>query len=342
MVKKNLIIATGSAQIILDRWLPLLRGVGEYQGDVLIIDYGVLMYGKPIVIDNAKAVEKLREKENVTVLQPKMQLKNIFVDRYRVAKEYLRDKDRYTDYGTVMLIDGNDTIFWGSILPLLKKAQKKLCCVQEHKSNLLKIWNDFNLRDFIMEGEYKVIQENPIINGGMVIGPVANILELMDYEQDMMDIYGSECSDQVFLDILIYYYKYPHILLNQVWNYTHAVIGKEDGYKVPPRRPIYRDGKAYSIEDNKEVVIEHRTGTGWRMWTSRYGLEMLNGDRPITVMAEYDWEDKYAKGLFKKGIIKDVKAGKETLFNPTYLFPREIKKANPTFLFPIASCDATE
>ena len=140
--KKNLIIVTGFSKVLLTRWLPLLRTVGEYQDDVVCLDYDVLSYSTPVVIGGIVARETLSQQPNVTVIHPeKMKMRNIFLDRIYQSREYLKKNAK--KYKVVMLIDGNDTIFWGSIQPLFKIASKKFCAVQEHWSNKLKIWDDF-------------------------------------------------------------------------------------------------------------------------------------------------------------------------------------------------------
>ena len=135
-----MIITTGTSKIILTRWLPLLRSVGGYQGDVLVLDYGDINYfGTPVVLSR-ESMEELKKQPNVTVINPKIKSKNIFVDRLAVAQEYLK---LHPEYDVIGFMDGNDTIFWGNIEPLLEQAKDIICCVQEHPSNLLVRWGDF-------------------------------------------------------------------------------------------------------------------------------------------------------------------------------------------------------
>jgi hypothetical protein len=225
-----------------------------------------------------------------------MVMRNIFLDRLYQSREYI--KANFKKYHTVILIDGNDTIFWGSIQPLLDIAKDNFCAVQEHWSNKLKIWDDFSVRDFI-KSEFWSVCENPIINGGMVAAPIDKMMEYLDYQMDMITAYGDVVSDQVYLDLFLYYYKYPHILLGNEWNYTHAVIGCDDkDRKIPSRRPVIKDGKAYKTEDGTPVIIEHRTGTGWRFFKSKTGMALLQDTTgiPVDTMAEYIWEDHLNKG----------------------------------------------
>lgn len=311
---RPLIITTGSAKIVLTRWLSLLRGVGEYQGDVLVLDYGVMEYYEPKKINNKVSIEKLKKEKNVTVLQPVRKLKNIFIDRFMVTQEYL--KKNSGKYDVVVIMDGNDIIFWGSITYLLEKAQEKLCYVKEHFSNKLKIWGDFYPRKFIQDN-FKSIEEEPIINGGMIAGPTKDIFKLFSSISRLMKKYGDEPSDQLYLDLMIYYFKFPSQELGYEWNYTHAVIGrKESGVPYGPRTPKYRDGKAYAVEDGRPIIIEHRTGTGHKTWTTRIGIQMLEDDFPIEVMAEY--ERSYRNWLFpnirRKGVEIPQKAKSNWLF----------------------------
>src|SRR5208283_2169253 len=145
---KTLIICTGTSKIILTRWLPLLRTIGEYQGDVLVLDYGDINYfGTPVVLSRS-SMEELKNQPNVTVINPTIKLKNIFIDRLAVAQEYLK---LHPEYDVIGFMDGNDTIIWGNICSLLEQAQHIICCVQEHSSNLLSIWGDFGPRKFCQD-----------------------------------------------------------------------------------------------------------------------------------------------------------------------------------------------
>jgi hypothetical protein len=292
MVMRELIITTGTSRIIVDRWLPLLRTKGEYLGDVLCLDYGMLRYGllevKQTEYANKIDVDKrLQAEKNVKVIYPTNTYKNIFIDRMMKIREYLLKGNLYKKYDVIAIMDGNDAIFWGSIQPLLNEAKEKLCYVKEHFSNHLELWGDFEPRQFIKDN-YFSIKDNPIINGGVIAGNTQSIMELLDFNRDMVEVYGDEASDQVFLNILIYYYNYPSKEMGYEWNYTHAIIGRDMGYKIPPRVPKFLNGKAYATEDNREIIIEHRTGTGWKYWNSDEGLAVLNGTGKISVTAEYD------------------------------------------------------
>jgi hypothetical protein len=337
-MKKNLIIATGFSKVLLTRWLPLLRGVGGYQDDVVCLDYDVISYSTPEVIGSVLARETLAQQPNVTVIHPeKMVMRNIFLDRLYQSREYLKKNAK--KYKVVMLIDGNDSIFWGSIQPLLKIAETNFCAVQEHESNKLRIWDDFSMRDFI-KSEFWGISDNPIINGGMVVAPTAKMLEYLDYQMDMIQVYGDVVSDQCYLVLFLYYYKYPHLLLGNEWNYTHAVIGWDDkDRKVPSRRVVIKDGKAYKVEDGTPVYIEHRTGTGWRFFKSKTGMQLLRDPTvPVSIMAEYLWEDSLNKGTSLFPAYDDEDPARKLLGLPMTLCkkPLNLKKKpfKGTWLFP--------
>ena len=284
---RTLIITTGSSKIILTRWLPLLRTVGKCDADVMVMDYGIIVSTRGMEKSNPLIVRKLRQELGVTVLQPIVKMRNIFIDRMNVARSYLLENNRYKKYDVIMIIDGNDTIFWGPIQPLLDMAKEKLCYVKEHFSNLLKIWDDFFPRDFIQK-EYKSIENSPIINGGMIVGPTQAILDVLNGEMDLVTMYGDGPSDQLFFDLLIYYFKYPSREVGYEWNYTHAVIGKNSkGEHYGPRMANFVEGKAYAVEDGRPIIIEHRTGTGWWFWQSKEGLELLANDVPVSIMEEF-------------------------------------------------------
>jgi hypothetical protein len=323
VVKKlrQLIATTGSNRIIENRWLPLIRTKGEYTGDILLLDYGVKMYPT-----NTPELSKKLSDSGVIVVPAELTYRNIFIDRMMKYREYLEGK--WGKYDTVMLLDSNDVIVWGSMKPLWKVAKEKLCYVKEHPSNLLSIWNDFYPREFIQQ-EYMSVANNPIINDGMVVGPSQSIKDLLDYEKDMIQIYGDIPSDQTFFDLFIYFFKYPSQEVGYEWNYTHAVIGRENGYPVLPRIPTFKDGKAFAREDGREIIIEHRTGTGWKLWRSKEGMELLESNRDIPINAEYEIRiegDNGHKPLFKNTT---------KIVRETYLFKNKVDvRGKPTYLFP--------
>lgn len=289
---KTLIITTGTSKIILSRWLPLIRGIGQYQGDVLVIDYGDINYfgigpdikGPVHLIDKFRTL--LKKETGVVVIEPVRKLNNVFIDRLAVIQDYL--KNCKTEYDVIGIMDGNDTIIWGDINPLIEQATDIICYIQEHFSNLLSIWGDFGPRKFCRDN-FADLMNKPIINGGVCFGPRAEMSKLLKIIFAMVVKYGSEPSDQVYMDIAFYRNMVKCKEVGNEWNYTHAVIGHTaDGRAYGPRRPIYRDGKAFKIEDGTPVIIEHRTGTGWRIWGGPSGANKLNSDKPIGIMAEYN------------------------------------------------------
>ena len=293
---KTLVITTGYIDIVLKRWLPLLRTNGCYKDDVLVIDYGSINYGST-PYTNEEVLKLLNKEENVKIIQAIKKMNNIFIDRVKVCRDYLI-KYGYL-YDVVMIVDCNDIIFRKSILPLIEMAKTDICYVKEHPSNLLRIWDDFYTREYSQK-YFKSIEDNPIINGGMIIGPTKNINEILNLELDLVNRFGQGPSDQYYFNLLIYYYNYkPSRELGYEWNYTHAVIGMLNNRHIGPRRAIFKDGKAYAVEDGREIIIEHRTGTGFWYWQSPHGLELLKRNKPIPIDAEYDGSLNYFKAHFE-------------------------------------------
>lgn len=299
--ERTLIMTTGMNGVILNRWLPLLRSNGCYDGEVLIADYGSINYGHASDPNKKYLTDELMKQKNVTVLQCQQLEQPIFNDRIRVYFEYLKENDRWKNYDTIMIVDSNDIIFWGSIQPLLEMGRKELCYVKEQPANILDKWDDFNSRQFVRD-EYWSISHNRLINGGMIIGPSKTIMDLLSLERDMMKKYadsklgftvGQAPCDQVYLNILIYFFKYPSREVGDEWNYTHVLIGGN------PRYPIYKDGKAFKREDGTPVIIEHRTGTSYWFWQSNQGLALLNSKKHIPINAEY--EIPYSPNEYRMG-----------------------------------------
>lgn len=295
---RTLVMTTGYNAIILNRWLPLLRKVAEYKGDVLVLDYGTINYGSKFDTDNDRLIQAIKKQDNIFVVSEVKKLSNIFIDRVRVYRDWLKENDRWKNYDVIMVIDCNDVIFHGPIQPLLDIAKDKLCYVKEHPSNLLRLWDDYYTRSFIQK-EFKDIENNPIINGGMIVGPSECIMDLFNFELDMLKKYGEGPSDQLYLVLLIYHFKYPKALeIGYEWNYTHAVLGLLNDRHIGPRRAIFKDGKAYAVEDGRPIIIEHRTGTGFWFWQSPIGMEIIKSGNPISIMAEYENGIDYMKEHF--------------------------------------------
>jgi hypothetical protein len=366
---RNLVITTGYNRILFNRWLPRLRNIGKYSGDVLIVDYGTIKYGVEPDLDK-ESLEELKKQPNVFIRTAKKQLANIFIDRVRVYREWLLENERWRNYDVILILDGNDVIFHGPIEPLLQMGYERICYATEHFSNHLKLWGDFSSRKFIQNTpKYKAIEEKPIINGGMIIGPTGYMMDLLNYQSSMIEKYGDGPSDQLLLCLYIYVDKQtPAFEVGQEWNYTYAVIGgDENGKLYGPRQAVFRNGKAYMREDDTPIVIEHRTGTGYWFWRSKEALEILNSKRDITMTEEYDkgtnyfslhfpntpeflptegdkkidkfieqLEDKVAiKEVFSKEVKEIIKEeAKEILHRPLFPAEAQVPAKRRNYLFP--------
>jgi hypothetical protein len=180
-------------------------------------------------------------------------------------------------------------------------ASKDFCYVKEQPRNTLDKWDDFNSRQFIKD-KYWSISHNQLINGGMMIGPSKTMMEMLSLQRELMKKYADSKlgistaqppCDQVHLNILIYFNKFPARELGDEWNYTHVLISGN------PRYPIYKDGKAFKSEDGTPVYIEHRTGTSYWFWQSNQGLALLNSKKAIPINAEY--EIPYSPNEYRMG-----------------------------------------
>jgi len=346
--QRLLVVTTGKAKIILNRWLPSLRNTAKFTGDVLVLDYGSLEYfsWRKLADNNDEVMKKLSKEKGVTVVPATQEYPDFFIDRVRFTREYLMENDRWREYDAIMIIDADDVVFYGPIQPLFDKALgNKLCYAKEHFSNKLGIWNGFYYKGFIKK-DFDGLHDKTMINGGMVVGASKCIMDYLNYAVGLVEKYGSEAKgtcDQAFLNLFVYYEKYPNTLeVGDEWNYTHAVIG---GY--PCRIPEIKDGKAYKLEDGKPVYIEHRTGTGWRFWDSVAGIHYLYNDVDIPIDAEYlpfqgmmelfPRPKVIARDLFPKGKNHSNNSNIDMIVEPkrvpNYLFP-ENKEPKKTWLFP--------
>lgn len=283
-------MVTGDNRIILRRWLPTLRNAGEYKGDIVVIDYGIISHATEYDPDNATWITELKSKSVIvyTVTPPKL---NFFIDRIRSYREFLLKDDNWKKYDVVMVTDGNDLLFYGSIQPLLDFAYIKgaFCYAREPEANTLRRWEEAiysitnDNESKLIINHFTAIADNRIINAGMIVGPSKQILDYYNWILAMVkDVPSMNICDQQYLNVFIYFYNYqPNIEVGYEWNYIHDWIKLNNGTMIE-RIPIMRDGKAWAIEDtNHQIIIEHRTGASG-VWCTPKGKELLKSGKDIT------------------------------------------------------------
>jgi len=224
---RTLIATTGNGRYLLKVWLPTLRQRGEYNGDILILDYDF----------TPDVIERLQEDKNILLRKVKKVYDLIPCDRFRAFSEIL--KDLYQNYDVIMTID-MDTEFFKPIQPLFDMAQEKIRYVKEWAA--LRAW-------FKPEGLpniddiWRRIESRPIINGGMIVGPAKLIYQTTKFIAENLKYKNSWGYDQMLLDIYLYCFDVPSESIDEKWNYILK------GYLIV--------GKVFDIFDN-EIAILHK------------------------------------------------------------------------------------
>lgn len=221
---KTLVVTAGDqshGKFLVEKWLPTLRERAEYRGDVLILDYDLSDECARVL---SQAEKVFLEKQTVEV--------GIWVDRHKAIYNCLTGA--YARYDIVLCVDGKDVIFQKPIAPLFEEAKDIVCYTVEHRTNQ----EYARLDDDII---WQVIKDKPIINGGLYIGPIKQIAELEQFIHDQC----KHCSvDQLWLNVLIYYYRFPAKRVSDTWNWARSRGVKEV------------DDVYYTLE-GEEVAIFH-------------------------------------------------------------------------------------
>jgi len=224
---RQLIITTGSWKYLTRVWLPSLRQRGEYNGEVLVLDYDY----------PPEAVEKLKEEKNVTLIKVTKVFNLIPCDRFRAMAEIL--EKIHQNYDVVMHLD-LDTEFFQPIQPLFNYAKEKICYVEEWVAN--RAWFKPSGIPNIEEWWNK-IASRAIINSGMLIGPSKLILEAYKFIAEQLKYKNSWGYDQLLLNVYLYCFDVPKISVERKWNHG------QKGYRI--------EGKVFDLE-GEEIAILHK------------------------------------------------------------------------------------
>jgi hypothetical protein len=203
---KSLIAVTGREEYILKKWLPSLRNAGQYQGDVLIVDYE----GYTINLHFP----------NVICLRGNRVFKHIICDRFLVYYNFLRDNK----YDVIMMTDGNDVEFLKPIQPLLDMAKDDFCYAKGAIKNKEIAWLFPDQISLLPTGYWNAIKKKPMINAGMIVGPYKKIMQVLKFLIENMS--NEIQNDQMLLNVFIYCYNFPAKEVSWIWNYTYNHIVK--------------------------------------------------------------------------------------------------------------------
>lgn len=234
---KTLVILTGRDVQVIDTWLPTIRKRGQYDGDILFIDFDL----------QQSSLEILRKDPKITIVHAEKAYGEISSDRIRVFYERL--KDVWKNYDVILMTDA-DLEFFKPIASLFEMAKEKLCYVQEPK--MLGDNSGFNYSEFDFPEKDKIwslIKNEPMINVGVLVGPAKIIYDVLGWITQYLVVDHHWGADQLLINALIYYYKtFPTQAVPLEWNFLAV-----NGY-------VTIKDKLYDQYGN-EMAILHRIGT---------------------------------------------------------------------------------
>lgn len=224
---KTLIVVTGKGRYLLKVWLPTLRQRGEYNGDILILDYDF----------TPDIIEELKKESNIILRKVKQIYKLIPSDRFRGFEEHL--KDLYQNYDVIMIADA-DIEFFMPIQSLLDLAKDKIRYVTEWALNMA--WKKL---DTIPDADkyWEEIKYKRIINVGMFVGPAKLVYDATKFISDNLKYKNEWGYDQMLFNVFIYCFDVPSQSIDSKWNYI------QKGYLIV--------GKVFDLVDN-EIAILHK------------------------------------------------------------------------------------
>lgn len=255
---KTLVVTTGKDNQIMETWLPTIVKGGQYEGDILLLDYDMLH----------SSLEFLKQDPTIIVKKVEKVHKDIASDRMRAFYECL--KDMWQNYDVILIADG-DLEFFKPIAPLFEMAKEKVCYVKEPiylhsncQDNDRFHYNQFKFPD--AEKIWKAIQNESMINVGMFVGPAKMIYDILGWIIGFYKYDNHWGADQVLFNALIYYYKiFPSQNIDIEWNWLtlNGYARKDDKCY----NGIMMDGKCVAGE--KEISILHNVGTTYVLFREK-------------------------------------------------------------------------
>jgi hypothetical protein len=237
MNKKFAIISTSDSKygdFLINHWLKsLINNIDLKLVDIIILDYG------------------LKDKQKKELLSKKIKLIKCNKDghivniRYRDMLKFLKKNH----YSKILSCDGGDIIFQKNIVNLFYDTQDKFLVTFENlESNFIDYLIEHKPFSKKMEEEIIfTIKDKKTINGGFIIAPYDQFIELCVFMNKLIKnkkIYG---PDQIVLNYFLY--KRGFLPLNQSFNY---VINNNKGFKI--KKGVFFD------ENDKIIPVVHNAG----------------------------------------------------------------------------------
>lgn len=272
---EQLVITAGDkkyGKFLAEVWLPSLRKNAMYRGKVVIFDYDLSDIYRSILVWSGGwnvSIEKQRMKLDCNLAANGIPY--IWGDRHRAIYNYLVKMGR-ADV-TVLCVDG-DMTFQAPIAPLFDLAEDTVCYTVEEDLNEVML----PIKGPDADNIWKVIKDKPVINGGLYIGPIADILKLEKFIAEHIKYFP---IDQHWLNALIYYYNFPAKRVDDTWNWyrgkgfkiINGIYCTPDGEKVAifhhHPSPIEFKKKEEKVSEEDETTRNYGLKSSWEISRER-------------------------------------------------------------------------
>ncbi|MCL2050387.1 MAG: hypothetical protein FWG91_01450 [Lachnospiraceae bacterium] len=246
-------------------FLYSLRNKANYCGKIIILDYGISL----------KAIKKIKELYNVKVVQCKKDMP-VFTQRYRDLPIAIEALDEAITH--ILLIDGGDIWFQGSIDGLFRDTIDKIGCVEEESIFDKDAWTAKSL-SYLSKKEqskiYRLTKDEHVKNSGMVCGPREYVSQLIKriYAGILISGINYFGIDQLFFNYeFMKIKKEKRIILDNDYNFV--IVTNQNDYYI-------ENSIIYRKNDNKRITVVHNAGGAWRVLERPFANRNIDKDQYI-------------------------------------------------------------
>ena len=234
---KNIIITAANGKtgnFVIAHWLASLKqNVNLDTVDILVIDYGIT------------PAQKKKLKQEGVIIMDGLRKYHIVNKRFFDAAAYLKKHV----YNQVLFIDSGDVIFQGEIAHVFNMYPQSFRVVPLGKRILFYKWFVFNHFERDIKREiWKVINNKPVINAGVIFAPAKKFIELCDDMERLIRDKKEFGPDQ----IIVNYHLYKDTVKFIDSKYNFMMSTAYAGFRI-------RTGVFYKLNGEK-VVIVHNAG----------------------------------------------------------------------------------
>ncbi len=237
-MKTNVIVTASDRRygdFLIEHWLRSLADNTDLSDiDVAVLDYGLSVAQRFYLQSNGVLVHPGSRDGHVTVI------------RYRELRTFLA---AHPDYAQAALCDSGDIIFQGDLSPVFRKDVDTFRAVCEDYKPFFSI---FISSDFFDAEDRERLSEcfirNPMINGGLVIGPRDKMIALADECLAVIKDKTRFGPDQIVVNGALY--RDGFVALDNLYNYVVATA--KEGVKI--------EGGSILTGEYREPVVVHNAG----------------------------------------------------------------------------------